>query len=314
MTTQLESVQQQQQHWQGELERLEKLRRKTALEALTLRVESIWKKRSKRHDPDNKRRLEKSIYSKISAAWDRDGTPLGPGKLDTWYLDASKITHAHENIPGYLNEAVISRCSSACSEYGDLQCSEGHIARACTRGRVYRARYTRTGTINAANDWFVCRCNTGVMQFAARETLDVVRQKNQLIQASVTSDHITFDIRLHAEEMIPDRHVHCFRDFEDWITKKTDFAQPSRDKFEELDALALSKPEEAVSAYETVKKLWYEGCLKEALPGPPPPQTRPGSTDSSLDIFNMQDQPHAVLDVKMHKDRPDASDEVVSLR
>jgi hypothetical protein len=307
LNAQLASVQRQQKHWQNELERLEKLRRETALEALTMRVESIWKKRSKLHDPDNKRRLEKSVYVKITAAWDRDGTPLGPGKLDTWYLDASKITFAHENMPGYLKEGVISRCSSACSEYADLQCNEGRVSRSCTRGRVYRARYKRTGTIEAENDWFICRCNTGVMQFAGRETLDVLRQKNKLLQASITPEQITFDVRLHAEEMMPDRHVHCFRDFEDWLTKKTDFAQPDPEKFKDLDALALSKPEEAVNTYNTIKKLWYKQCLKEAVPSPST-DTHPGSTDSSLDIFDMKNQPHTILDAKLHKDRSESND------
>ena len=27
-----------------------------------------------------------------------------------------------------------------------------------------------------------------------------------------------FDVRLHTEELIPDNHVHCFRDFEKWLT------------------------------------------------------------------------------------------------
>jgi len=295
LSTQQESAEREQKHWQGELERLEKLRRETSLDALALRVESIWKKRAKLHDPDNKRRLEKSVYLKITAAWDRDGTPLGPGGLDTWYLDASKITYAHENVPGYLHEGVTSRCSSACSEYADLQCNEGHVSRSCTRGRVYRARFQRTGTIEAQNDWFVCRCNTGVMQFVGTENLEVLRQKNRLMQASVTPEGITFDTRLHAEEMIPDSHVHCFRDFEEWLTKKTDFAQP--DKIDELDALALSKPEEAVAAYNTVKQLWYEQCLKQDLPGPASTTTHPGSTDSSLDILELTTMPENTLDV-----------------
>ena len=61
-------------------------------------------------------RLERSVYKAITAAWDRDGTPLGPGMLDHWYLDGTKITYAHNNQPGFLKEEVIARCSSACSE------------------------------------------------------------------------------------------------------------------------------------------------------------------------------------------------------
>merc|ERR1711959_747756 len=251
VTQHLEDTRRAQRKWQKELERLEKLRRETALEALTLRVESIWKKRAKVHDPNNKRRLEKSVFNKIVAAWDRDGTPLGPGVIDTWYLDTRKITYAHKNEPGYLSEKVISRCSSACSEYADLQCTQGHVSRSCTRGRVYRVRFVRTGTIDAANDWFVCRCNSGVMQFAAQEKLDVIREKNRLIRAVVAPKDLTFNVRLHAEEMLPDSYVRCFRDFEDWLTKKTDFSQPIRSKFAALDALALSPPEQAEEVYKT---------------------------------------------------------------
>ena len=287
VSSQLAIAQSEQKHWQSELERLEKVRRESSLEALGMRVESIWRKRSKRHDPDNKRRLERSVFSKITAAWDRDGTPLGPGKLDSWYLDATKITFAHQNEPGFMSEGLISRCSSACSEYADLQCNEGRVSRSCTRGQVFRTRYTRSGTIDAQNDWFICRCNTGVMQFAGRETLDVVRQKNHLMKASISPEQITFDTRLHAEEMMPDNHVHCFRDFEEWLTKKTPFAQETTEAFAELDALALSKPTEAVAVYNKVKKLWYEECLKEQVPTSPAADTYPGSTDSSLDIFQM---------------------------
>jgi hypothetical protein len=289
--------------WQKELERLEKLRRETALEALTLRVESIWKKRAKKHDPLNNRRLEKSVFSKIVAAWDRDGTPLGPGVVDGWYLDTTKLLYSHENAPGYLKEEIISRCSSACGEYADLACTNGHVSRSCTRGRVYRVRYQRVGTIDAENDWFICRCNSGVMQFAAREIFDVVREKNRLIRADLEPEGLTFDMRLHAEEMLPDNHVHCFRDFEDWLTQKTDFAQPVRAMFEVLDGLALSPPEEAEEAYLRVKEKWYAECLQEALPPPPPPGTHPGSTDGSIDIFNMRDQAYTTLDVRLHRDR-----------
>jgi hypothetical protein len=299
LDAQVKAAQVAQTKWQRELERLEKLRRTTALEALTLRIESIWKKRSKLHDPDRSQRIERSVYSAITAAWDRDGTPLGPGKIDDWYLDGSKITFSHKNQPGFLKEEVISRCSSACGEYADLSCSEGKVARTCTRGRVYRARFKRTGTIASENDWFICRCNSGVMQFAARESLDVVRQKNRLIQATVTPQGLTFDTRLHSEEMMPDTHVHCFRDFTKWLTTKTPFAKPSKEKFAELDSLALSKPDQAINAYNTVKKMWYDSCLKEAEPtASQPAGTHPGSTDGSLDIFNLKDQSYTKLDVK----------------
>lgn len=289
--------------------RLEALRRKSALEALTLRVESIWKKRAKLHDPDRSRRLEKSVYSEILAVWDRDGTPLGPGSLDSWYLDAKALTYIHNNEPGYLKEEVISRCSAACSTYADLQCSQGKVSRSCTRGRVYRVRFARTGTMEAKNDWFVCWCNSGVMQLAASEALDVVREKNRLLRASLKPEDMKFDTSLHAEEMLPDTHVHCFRDFEKWITQKADFAQNDPKLFPKLDELALTSPTHAEATYKYVRDKWYKECLKEAPPAPLANGTHAGSTDGSLDIFSLVDQPYTKLDVRFYANRLPNEDE-----
>lgn len=261
------------------------------------------------HDPDRTRRLEKSVYSEIIAAWERDGTPLGPGVLDSWYLDSSHILYSHDNKPGFLKEEVISRCSAACSEFADLRCSKGLVSRSCTRGRVYRVRFARTGTMEAKNDWFVCRCNSGVMQFAASETLAISREKNRLLQASVTPQDLAFDTSLHAEEMLPDVHVHCFRDFEDWVTRKAPFAQPKPELFDKLDKLALTAAQEAEATYLYVKDLWQKECLKAALPTPPPAGTHPGSTDGSLDIFDMKSQPYSNLDVRFHANRIDEEQE-----
>merc|ERR1711934_648866 len=288
------------------LETLEKTRRKSALEALQLRVESVWKRRQQVHDPDPKRRLEISRYEQIIAAWDRDGTPLGPGILDDWYLDTTKLTESHDGRPGYLNEKVINRCSSACAEYADLSCSEGHRFRACTRGRVYRVRFERSATINAKSDWFVCRCNSGVMQLASRDVMDVTRVKNQLLKASLVPENMMFDVRLHTEELIPDNHVHCFRDFEKWLTKDTPFSVPKREVFEELDALALSPPEDARRSYLKVRQLWYDTCLKEPPPAEVASGVHIGSTDGSFDLFEMKSQSYSTLDVK--KQEPKAEE------
>eukprot|EP00656_Telonema_subtile_P003653 TRINITY_DN11661_c0_g3_i2.p1 TRINITY_DN11661_c0_g3~~TRINITY_DN11661_c0_g3_i2.p1 ORF type:complete len:1279 (-),score=491.12 TRINITY_DN11661_c0_g3_i2:54-3890(-) len=283
------------------LQKLEVTRRESALAALQLRVESVWKRRQEVHDPDPNRRLEISQYEQILAAWDRDGTPVGPGVLDTWYLDPSKLTESHDGRPGYLKETVVNRCSSACAEYGDLQCSQGHRFRACTRGRVYRVRFARSATIRAKSDWFVCRCNSGVMQLASRDLMDVTRRKNQLLRASLSPENMIFDVRLHQEELLPDNHVHCFRDFEKWLTQDTPFAEKDRARFKDLDALALSPPEEAKHAYNTVRDLWYKTCLRESAPEPASAGTHIGSTDGAFDVFEMKTQPYSTMDVRQYK-------------
>jgi len=289
------------------LETLEETRRKSALAALQLRVESIWKKRQGVHDPDPNRRLEISRFQQIIAAWDRDGTPLGPGVLDSWYLDTSKLLESHDGKPGYLTEKVINRCSSACAEYADLSCSEGHRFRACTRGRVYRVRFERTATINAKSDWFVCRCNSGVMQLASRDVMDVSRVKNQLIKASLEPQNMMFDVRLHTEELMPDHHVQCFRDFEKWLTTDTPFSKRQREVFQELDKLALSPPEDAKKAYLHVRQLWYKTCIREPEPAPMPEGMHVGSTDGSFDMFEMKSQAYSTLDVR--KQEPEQEEE-----
>jgi len=279
------------------LEALEDTRRNAALEALQLRVESVWKKRQAVHDPDPARRLEVARFSQIIAGWDRDGTPVGPGALDDWYLDTSKLTEAFDGKPGFLKEEVLNRCSAACGEYAEQQCTEGRRFRACTRGRVYRVRFERTATLRAKSDWFVCRCNSGVMQLASRDVMDVSRVKNQLLKATLLPENMMFDVRLHTEEMLPDNHVHCFRDFEKWLTKDTPFSEETREAFKELDRLALSPPEEAKSSYIEVRKLWYETCLREEEPQALENGLHIGSTDGAFDLFEMKSQPYSTLDI-----------------
>jgi hypothetical protein len=297
------------------LEELEKTRREAALSALQLRVESIWKKRQEVHDPDPSRRLEISQFERIIAAWDRDGTPLGPGVLDTWYLDKDTLVESHDGQPGYLKEKVINRCSAACGEYADLECSQGHRFRACTRGIVFRARFKRTQTIKAKSDWFVCRCNTGVMQLASRDVMDVTRKKNQLLKATLLPENMLFDVRLHTEEMLPDNHVHCFRDFEKWLTTETPFSEPRREIFKDLDAIALSPPEDAKAAYLRVRDLWYKTCIREDEPEPLPDGIHIGTTDGSFDMFEMKSQSYSTMDIRKQpaaeakEDEPEARKE-----
>ena len=58
--------------------------------------------------------------------------------------------------------------------------------------------------------------------------------------------------------------------------------------------------------YNKVKKMWYDSCIKEPEPAGPPKGTHPGSTDGSLDIFNLKDQSYTTLDVKKYEPKTKA--------
>jgi len=189
---------------------------------------------------------------------------------------------------------------------------------------VLRVRFQRHETFNAESDFWVCRCNSGVMQFTARESLRIDRVKNKLLGVKYTPEDIDFKIRLHNEELIPDNHAHCFRDFTMWLNRKTPFSQrpcwntPATVKipralqartnciqaqqegaFKQLDELALpAGPKAAEKTYETVKQMWFDICLKEKKPPAPPPNTHPGTTDSSIDFYHMKNIGDVSLDPK----------------
>lgn len=264
----------------AESKRLEALRRRSTLDTLNFKVESGWKKAAKARDPSRTQALEKSVYSEIIAAWDRDGTPMGPGAMDQWYLDTSDLLYSRGGVDGFLKQEVIARCSTACSAYTEERCSTGAVSQQCTNGQVFRARFARTGTVNAKNDWFICRCNSGVLQFAASEDLTVVREKGTQLKASLKPENIKFDTDLRAEEMLPEHHVKCFRDFEGWLQNKADFSND----LAKLDELALAPPGRSKVVYSTVRDQWQTSCITEAAPG----KFVSLSTDGSFDIIRAE--------------------------
>jgi len=95
--------------------------------------------------------------------------------------------------------------------------------------------------------------------------------------------------------------VHCFRDFEKWLTTDTPFSQKQREVFKELDKLALSPPEDAKKAYLYVRQLWYQTCIREPEPAPVPEGVHIGSTDGSFDMFEMKSQSYSTMDIRKQK-------------
>jgi len=322
-------------------DKAEEKRRVMTLQALELRVRSAWQKRAAIEiSPRYARRTEKSLFRRIVAMWDRDGTPMGPGKLDNW-LQASvgrivqqfetkpRYTNqmGHEVItaePGYLNPDILSRCSAACEPYAELECSTGTVGEACTRGQVMRARYKYGDTFSKAEaDWFVCRCNGGVMQLASSESISVVHSKDKLMQLDYAPTDMDFDTRMHTHELVPDKWFTCFGHFRHWLNHQTNFSlhrqsegrevdqhvirhsflnwtgaeePPSalEEPFVTLDRLAFSSDSESI--FLEVRKYWQRECVgmdnsaswvgRSTLEETP--SGEPGATDSAIDFYHLR--------------------------
>ena len=62
-------------------------------------------------------------------------------------------------------------------------------------------------------------------------------------EVNYTPEDIDFSRPLHQQELLPDKHVQCFRDFEPWMKTKADFVKkpcaetPAELKLEEYDGL-----------------------------------------------------------------------------
>eukprot|EP00656_Telonema_subtile_P025469 TRINITY_DN2753_c0_g1_i1.p1 TRINITY_DN2753_c0_g1~~TRINITY_DN2753_c0_g1_i1.p1 ORF type:complete len:1327 (-),score=350.02 TRINITY_DN2753_c0_g1_i1:396-4376(-) len=315
----------------------ENKRRASTMEALQQRVEELWRKKAQvQMWPLGARRGERSAFKRIVAGWDRDGTPLGPGKVDNWLraslqklvfpyeAKASHVNHIGQEVLtrelGFLSSEVISRCSAACEPFAELECHEGTVGQACTRGQVFRVRYQYEHTFEAAEaDWFVCRCNSGVMQFASSESLSVERCKDELMTLEYSPTETSFQTRLHARELLPESWVRCWGGFRSWLNHQTNFGhsldlqeadphmvrhillnwtnQPSNQletPFLVLDRLALGRDAEAV--FLEVRQLWQTECVgMEGAEGwmarstmETTPAAHPGSTDSATEFFQMR--------------------------
>jgi len=106
-----------------------------------------------------------------------------------------------------------------------IQCTQGLLNKSCSFGIVSRVRFDVKDVMAASSDYWVCRCNSGVMQFTAKETWKVQHEKGKLLKVSYTPDDIDFSQRMHDSELIVDKHFQCFRDFVPWLNHKTDFVK-----------------------------------------------------------------------------------------
>jgi len=293
------------------VKKLEELRRAKALAALSLRVSELWRRRSSDHDPRPQHKIASSRYHRLLAAWDRDGSPLGPGAMDSWNIkgESTGLLFEHEGRSGFLHQKVVTSCSNACLMQSDPVCSRGRIADRCTRGRVFRARFEYTDNTAAKNDFFVCRCNSGILQFASEERLTSVRVKNKLMTTRLSPEGIIFKRFLHDAERIPEHHIKCFAGFKDWMGSKVGFAPT-------LEGLEAQLKTPANAMYLMARQQWYETCMKEKdsfQVASANPKKFPGSTDSSFDIFMLTQaqrdaatKADALAKVKAKKQQQDA--------
>eukprot|EP00658_Telonema_sp_P-2_P006739 TRINITY_DN12543_c0_g1_i1.p1 TRINITY_DN12543_c0_g1~~TRINITY_DN12543_c0_g1_i1.p1 ORF type:complete len:1093 (-),score=343.00 TRINITY_DN12543_c0_g1_i1:40-3318(-) len=284
----------------------EDVRRAAALSALFMHVRSAWIGSHKPPAPSRARVMQDSFYHRIEAMWHFDGAPVAQSHMDSWSLNSTDLFTAPPDrqppsvLP--LKLEVRESCSVACESVSEVQCEQGSAGAdaACGRGQVLRVRFGRTRSVVAESDWFVCRCNTGVLQLAASNSLRTRRSPNEVEVEDLEVAGVVFDTPLHGAERIPDRHVYCFRDFGEWLHSKPAFSQPTDlakahldpDAIDHgpaghLDALALSSPGDLMSSYQMVKETWRKQCLSEAASPAHLAGTYPGSTDSSMEILHL---------------------------
>jgi hypothetical protein len=288
---------------QNRLAAAETQRRDTAMGALHSRVLRRWHTHAYERDPVRSRPIEEATFLKILGTWDRDGTPLGGSTHDKWYWEHySSLFESYLGEDGFLNQTIVDRCSASCGNVREM-CNIKKGARnpsACSRGLVSRVRFQLTKTLNATSDWWVCRCNGGVLQLAASEKQRWHRGKDRWVQATLSPDAINFDTRLQGHETVSDKYVHCFQEFPAWLHTKPSFsratnltgAETSPEMIDlhpssNLDALALSPSTEVMTSYSSVKSLWRQQCLKQPMASSYPSDIEPGGDDSSIDIFPM---------------------------
>jgi len=261
----------------------EAARTKSTLKALFGRVESMWQRGNAKEvrDPKAARYVETARFKRIIAMWDRDGAPIGPGSVDAWmndfqgFLERRSFGASSGKLPNCLKSAVRNRCSQQCQKTGAMiQCSNGVLSRACSFGMVMRVRFEVKDVMRASSDYWVCRCNSGVMQYTTQEKWKVVRKKEKLLQVNYTPEDIDFSRRLHENELLPDKHTHCFRDFVPWLKTKADYVKkPCAETPAELKLEEYNAPEFKVGKFSKAKEavLWQlqglrkrTDCIEEA--------------------------------------------------
>lgn len=278
----------------------ENVRRSAGLSALFMRIRLWWLNRGLPVHPRHSTYLEHSAYHRVLAMWDYSGTPVPQSHIDNWSQLQELAPSKKFGRIGQLKSVMREACSVACEEVSEMQCINRDGVESCGRGEVMRVRFGLTKTYTAESDWFVCRCNSGVMQFAASGVMTMQHKKDHLQTAELHLNSTKFDVPLHGPERIPDAHVHCFREFRSWLHTKPDFASkvdvstahldPNSvdvSAASHLDALALSKPSDQKVTYDNVKDLWREQCLREPLPPAHGADTRTGFTDGSIDVLHL---------------------------
>jgi hypothetical protein len=268
------------------LDDLNQIRVLATTKALAARYIDQFRKRQKGAYPDTSlHNMPEAVFDRVVAAWDRDGTPLGPGLMDDPNLKGSAI-YSYQGQKGFLTNQVLQACSVECA-MALPECSTGKVERACTRGLVYRARFgAPEGPSGSANDFFVCRCNNGVMQFSSREAQTWTRDKGYGMKASVKS--VVFKQQLFQKERVGEKEMACFGGFKSWIMKTYGNVTA------ELEQMA-AKPKTAFAKdlqYKQIRKAWYNDCLGVKSPRDgkrggidPSAQLTALGSDSSMDII-----------------------------
>jgi len=201
-----------------------------------------------------------------------------------------------------------------------MECSTGIVGEACTRGQVFRTRFKYSEQYDDAEaDWFVCRCNGGVMQFASTESFEAERRMGKVMGVHYAPADMQFSVRLHDQELLPAKWVDCWVGFREWLTTQTDFVKsrnmtevdqvvvrqtflnwtadamnPLEAPFVELDRLILNQTAEPT--YLEIRKKWQRECVglqqtpqweARSFLEPDPTDNWPGATDSAVDFFHL---------------------------
>merc|ERR1711988_86034 len=100
------------------------------------------------------------------------------------------------------------------------------------------------------------------MQFAASERQVWQRSKNSYLTSALTPHNIEFHTPMHTSEMVDEKKIFCFRDFDQWLHTKPSFSQATNVSHaayslatvnlvpsSRLDALALSSTSDAAESY-----------------------------------------------------------------
>jgi len=262
---------------QQKVDALNVIRYAATTKALTARYYDQYGRAQKKITPNTRERMAESTFDRITAAWDRDGTPQGPGYLEN--AVSGNLIYTHRGRTGFLHKAVIGACGEACI-LSRPKCSRGKVGRACTKGRVFRVRYQSATLPGAFDNYFMCQCNSGVTQYTSRERTTWNRGKNSMVTAAMDATGISFKKRLARKESVPPAEIACFSGFMAWMNGKYG------KNYVQLDRM-VNAPKQANEQYAEARRLWYYECVKRKDTGKPTGFAEPKVawiTDSSMDV------------------------------